>query len=204
MENNINNFGSYESESTIELNTSLAKAQGEFPSIREDSQNPFFKSKYADLDSIMKAIRPSLSKYGLSLTQQTKLDDSTTILVTKLRHSSGQFCESRVRIIPPKSDIQSYASTLTYMRRYSIISLLALSTSEDDDGENAMPQTREIKILKKPDVISEEQYSELEYELSGYPEIAKKLSPSGFKNMPKDKFAAALKWIKEEKAKEDS
>ena len=43
------------SESIKELATALAKAQGEIKGALKDSQNPFFKSKYADLAEISAA-----------------------------------------------------------------------------------------------------------------------------------------------------
>ena len=53
------------SESLKELATALAKAQGEIKGALKDSANPFFKSKYADLSSVVDAIKVAFSKHGL-------------------------------------------------------------------------------------------------------------------------------------------
>jgi hypothetical protein len=204
----------YESDDTKDLASALAKAQGEFPSIKENSTNPYFKSTYANLDSVLKPIRPILAKYGLSFTQQTILEDGATILVTRLRHSSGQWIDSITRIIPAKNDIQSYASTMTYMKRYSISTLLGITTSdEDDDGEVAMAEIRDVKAKgvalntkynpkeQAQDVITKEQLEELEYELSEYPDIAEMvldgLKIQSLADMPKQKFIVSLTRIRE-------
>jgi hypothetical protein len=142
---------SYESRETNEINAALAKAQGEFPKIGYNKENPYFKSQYVDLDTIVTSIRPALSKSGLSFTQQTKInEEGSTILHTRLRHASGQWIESRARILPPKNDPQSYASTLTYMKRYSLMSLIGITASNDasdDDAEVAMIQVAQLSAI---------------------------------------------------------
>ena len=75
-----------------ELMTALAKAQSEMEIAGKDSSNPYFKSKYADLASVVSASRPYLTKNGLSVIQQITYDDNgRRILVTILGHSSGGF-----------------------------------------------------------------------------------------------------------------
>src|ERR1700742_2994944 len=108
-----------------ELMGALAKAQGEMEVAGKDSANPFFKSKYADLASIVSASRPYLAKNGLSVMQKIELDgEDRRILVTILGHSSGQFITSRMIINPLKEDIQSLGSAITYLRRYAYASLV--------------------------------------------------------------------------------
>jgi hypothetical protein len=206
----------YESEQTHEIAAALAKAQGEFPKIGMNQENPYFKSGFADLNNIVRSVRPALSKNGLSVTQQTKiLAEGATILVTRIRHSSGQWIESRVRIIPPKNDMQSYASTLSYMKRHSLMALLNItidSDYSDDDAEVAMVSQRETfakgtAINRKYDpreqsaeVISKDQLDELEYELAQYPDIAEMvlegLKIQSLADMPKSKYMVSLERIR--------
>src|SRR4051812_21978663 len=83
-----------------ELALALAKAQGEFGIADLNKTNPFFKSKYADLMSVVQASRPALSKHGLSIVQSIiHQDDGASTLYTILLHTSGQYIESRMRII---------------------------------------------------------------------------------------------------------
>lgn len=207
----------YESEAINEISAALSKAQGEFPRVNVNQENPYFKSGFADLNNIVRSIRPALAKNNLSLTQQTKiLPDGATILVTRLRHSSGQWIESRVRIIPPKNDMQSYASTLSYMKRHSIMALLCITIDSDfadDDGEVAMVTQRDTfakgtAVNRKydpreqsADVITKEQLEELEYELSQYPDITEQvldgLKIQSLADMPKSKFQVSIVRVRE-------
>ncbi len=134
------------SESVADLATALAKAQGEFSVASKDKDNPFFKSKYADLESIVQATRPALSKNGLSVVQSVyRMDDTHTYLVTLLLHASGQWIKSKAQINPQKADIQSLKSYNTYLRRICYESMVGVTTGDDDDdGQSAThysPQT---------------------------------------------------------------
>lgn len=126
------------------LASALAKAQAEFTIAIKNRNNPFFKSKYADFESIIAATRPSLAKYGLSVVQPPFEDESTTsFLITILMHSSGQWIKSKARHNPPKADIQSLSSYNTYLKRMCYSSLVGVSTGEeDDDAEQAMSTYR--------------------------------------------------------------
>lgn len=131
-----------------ELAAALAKAQGEFSPVGVNRENTFFKSSYADLDAIIMATRPSLSKNGISFLQFTSFgEDGATILITRLLHSSGQFIDGKIRIIPDKNDVQSFGKVLTYHKRYAAMSILGVTSSSDmhdDDGNVAVaaPQER--------------------------------------------------------------
>jgi hypothetical protein len=128
------------SESTAELDAALAKAQGEFPKVIKDSDNPFFKSKYADLATLINTVQDVLGKNGLSIRQhlETEITEIVTFLcvTTRLSHLSGQFEESTLKM--PLVDIkpQTVGSCSTYCRRYALQSVLRLA-GEDDDGNAA-------------------------------------------------------------------
>jgi hypothetical protein len=128
-----------------DLFAALAKAQAEMQTAELSAENPYFKNRYADLAAIVKASRPALTNNGLSIVQQLLTDaEGNNTLHTLLGHNSGQWIESRIRIVPPKNDVQSMGSYITYLRRYSIAALCGIVASdEDDDGQLAMPQDRE-------------------------------------------------------------
>jgi hypothetical protein len=134
-----------------DLFSALAKAQAEMQMAGLSAQNPYFKTRYADLAAIVKASRPALTKYGLSIAQQIITEsDGQTYLHTLLGHISGQWIESKVRIVPPKTDVQSLGSYITYLRRYSIAALCGIvSSDEDDDAQMAMVNDRE-QISRAP------------------------------------------------------
>lgn len=207
-----NNFRSEDIEL---LATALAKAQGEINVASLNKSNPYFKSKYADLLSIVSASRPALSKYGLSVVQDIiSHDDGHSMLHTILLHNSGQYIESRMRINPPKNDIQSVSSYTTYLKRMAYSSLVGVVTGdEDDDGEIAMVDSREM-IAKGPaltnkynpkeqsyETVTREQLEELEYELAEYPDLAEeilgKLHLQSLADLPKSKYQVSLNRIRE-------
>ena len=124
------------SEDIKDLAVALSKAQGEMKGAHKDSDNPFFKSKYADLASVWDAIRAPFAKHGLSVTQLPSEDDRGLVLETVLMHSSGQWISSKLRINPVKADPQSLGSALSYSRRYAL-SAIAGVYQEDDDANLA-------------------------------------------------------------------
>jgi hypothetical protein len=138
-----------------QLFEALAKAQGEMEVAIKDSKNPFFKSNYADLCSVIKASRPHLSANGLSVLSFMAEVGGKTYFITRLGHSSGQFIDSIMPFQPPKQDIQTVGSYITYLRRYAYAALSGVAVSdEDDDGENAMDRKtidRMEKLEKRKD-----------------------------------------------------
>jgi hypothetical protein len=201
-----------------DLAAALAKAQLEMPVAELNKNNPYFKSAYADLKSIVGASRPYLAKNGLSVTQQIYDDaDGANWLLTTLWHVSGQWICSKRRIVPSKNDIQTISSHTTYMKRMCYASLIGVVTGdEDDDGEVAVATTRDtfakgtsLNTNYNPkenvaETITKEQLAELEYELADYPDICEMVL-DGLKipnlcDMPKQKYQAAATRIREIKA----
>ena len=209
------NTGSNQSEDLKELFAALAKAQSEMRVAGLSSENPFFKSRYADLADIVRASRPALTKYGLSVIHQIlPNEDGANILHCILCHSSGQFMRTSMRILPVKNDIQSLGSCITYLKRYTYAAITGVITSdEDDDGERMMASVREetkkgtsltMKYNPKDeayDTITKEQLEELEYELAEYTDITEMVL-NGLKlhtlaDMPKSKFITAINRVRE-------
>jgi hypothetical protein len=204
------------SELINELAAALAKAQSEMSTATTSSDNPYFKTKYADLTAIVNASRPALTKNGLAVVQQIVLsDDGSQVLSTVMTHSSGQWIESRMRIIPPKNDVQSIGSYITYLRRYSYAALVGVvAADEDDDGERVMDRIR--SDLSKPninsyrgknqavEVVTKEQIEELEYELKDSPKLAEDIMEGlhiqSLSDMPKELYNRSIRRIREIKA----
>lgn len=179
----------YSSENTADLNTALAKAQSEYEPVYFNRTNPYLDLQYVDLCKLIKATRKGLTSNGLALTQYTETpDDGSTILHTKLLHSSGQWMETRARLLPVKNDIAAYESTLNSQKRFSTMALLGIVPQNDpgdDDGEIAMIKSNEYIAFgpsekmnprkQSMDVITKQQLEELEAELNGFPDLAEKL-----------------------------
>lgn len=125
------------SETTAKLDNALAKAQGEFSAAIKDSNNPAFKSKYADLSSVMEAIRPALAKHGISLTQwPVHSTDNRVHMVTRIAHD-GEWMRGTFSIPCDKQNAHGYGSIITYLRRYCASTCLGVITDLDDDGNAA-------------------------------------------------------------------
>lgn len=114
----------------------LAAAQLHMGPALKDSSNPAFKSKYADLSSVMAACLPALNSNGIAVFQPTGEDESGRFVRTILAHSSGETIECRVPLIVSKNDMQGYGSAVTYARRYGLMSMAGIAP-EDDDGNAA-------------------------------------------------------------------
>lgn len=124
------------SELTEKLDEALAQAQFEFKVAQKDQDNPFFKSKYADLASIWDACRDALAKYQIAVTQwPVHSDDNKVHLVTRVAHH-GQWMTAQFSMPVSKEDPQGYKSAVTYLRRTCLEAALGIA-SEDDDGNHA-------------------------------------------------------------------
>ena len=121
---------------TIELLAqALLKAQTEFMTASKDAKNPFFKSKYATLNSVWEAVATALHNNGLVCIQPIV----NNMVATTIIHTSGQFITSECPIVCAKqNDPQALGSAITYSRRYALASMLGVMTDDDDDAESAM------------------------------------------------------------------
>jgi hypothetical protein len=134
------------SEQINELVTALAKAQAEMDNAPMLSENPHFRSKYADLASIRNATIPHLAKHGLALFQVTEMNGNGLLLVTRLGHTSGQEIKS-VYPIPYSDKPHVMGSALTYAKRYSWAAICGIAAEEDDDANAANDAAKAAKAL---------------------------------------------------------
>lgn len=131
------------------LYKALIKFQAQLKPVTKDSENPFYKSNYADLSSLLQVVIPILNSCDLAIIQPIKIDGDRTILQTTLLHSSGEILASEM-ILPSHPDPQKFGSLLSYYKRYQLQALLGVSTKdEDDDGNHASNKTQ-INTIQKP------------------------------------------------------
>lgn len=134
------------SDSIIKITTAYLKAQKEIGAAVKDSSNPFFKSKYADLGSVMEACKKALNDNGISVLQPVNGDEVETILI----HESGEWLSSNTKIVCKVSnDPQAYGSAITYARRYGLQSMVFIP-AEDDDGNKATGNVAKVEQVEKP------------------------------------------------------
>ena len=137
------------SETMKELAIALSKAQAEMPPAEMNATNPFLKNKYADLGSIIKTAKPILAKYGLSVSQLSESVNGSIGVTTILMHSSGEWIESTMvlPVVDAKglSSAQAAGSIISYLRRYSLSSILGMYADEDTDGNVPQPAKTKSK-----------------------------------------------------------
>lgn len=112
--------------------------------IKKDKANPFYKSKYADINNILELLYPELEKEGLTLSQPLTTVEGKPAIKTII--TDGTDTIENTAIIPDLQDAQKMGSVITYFRRYSLVSLLGLVTEEDDDGNLASGKTGKATI----------------------------------------------------------
>lgn len=119
------------------LAQALAKAEAEIKGAEKDSQNPFFKSNYADLASNIEATRESFGKYGLSVTQTVYTDNDGHYVQTLLLHESGQWISSGRFKLPQvqNNDPQKVLAALTYYRRGQFAAICRLAQIDEDGND---------------------------------------------------------------------
>lgn len=124
------------SESVSKIAEALSKAQSTIKNAVKDSDNPFFKSKYADLASVREACQGSLSANGLAVVQFPENREGKLVLATMILHTSGEWLSGELEMTPTKADPQGIGSAITYARRYALAAVTGVAT-EDDDGNSA-------------------------------------------------------------------
>lgn len=126
------------SESIVKISGALVKAQSEMGNATKGSANPFFKSRYADLNAIREACLPVLNAHGISVLQPTTVLDGKLYVETLLLHESGEFISGIYEVVVGKqNDPQALGAAISYSRRYGLQSMVNIG-AEDDDAESAM------------------------------------------------------------------
>ena len=125
-----------------QITGALLKAQMDMQGAKKGNTNPFFKSAYADLPTVMEVCKTPLNNNGILILQPVVND----VVETYLIHASGEWMCSETRIVCKESNNpQAYGSAITYARRYGLQSMLFIP-AEDDDGEGATDHNRVTKF----------------------------------------------------------
>jgi hypothetical protein len=118
------------------LTAALVAFQAELPDVSKGGTNPAFKSKYATLPDVTKAVFPVLAKHGLAWVCLPDVTDDGPILRWELRHLSGESLTG-VWPLPDGAKAQDLGSWHTYGRRYCLSAVTGITPDEDDDGNAA-------------------------------------------------------------------
>lgn len=135
-----------------ELVAALAQAHADFPvidktqtatvRIAESKGGGSYNYKYADLGDVLAKVRPVLAANGLALIQHTRRDEGKIVLVTELRHTGGGIIDSELEIAADTGIPQQFGASLTYLRRYELVTLLGIAAEEDRDAQDVDPVRR--------------------------------------------------------------
>lgn len=118
------------------LAKALAAAQATITNPKADSANPFYDSHYADLASVIEAVREPLAANGIARVQAVLSRGPEVGVRTALVHASGEWIAATVWCKPEKSGPQALGSVITYLRRYSLAAAVGVA-QQDDDAESA-------------------------------------------------------------------
>jgi hypothetical protein len=174
----------YESTDTDKLCAALGKAQGLFPKISANRAGYHMNSNYADLDVMAHAVRPALEANGLSVTHQVDSTDNGTIVTSKLRHATGQFIGSRIRVLGAKGDIE-FNESIKNMKRKAFESLLNITHELDPEDNDSQEEAARDELAmvkggykapkKRYKTISKDLQRELQKELDFFPDLSEAL-----------------------------
>lgn len=140
----------FTSTSISKISVALLQAQKKMGGAAKGASNPYFKSKYADLGSVMEVVKDPLNDAGIIILQPVSSRDGSHYVQTVLLHESGESISSEpLKLELSKTDMQNLGSAITYARRYTLQSLLSIP-AEDDDGETAMGRKSKKVEAEKP------------------------------------------------------
>lgn len=131
-------FNATRSNNIEKLAEALAAAQKEISNPKKEAKNPFYKSTYSDLPSVLGVIREVLPNHGLAFSQPLEMIGENLFLTTLLMHTSGQWIKSYMPVVAKDmKDPQKLGSGISYARRYSLQAIVGIVGDDDDDGNKA-------------------------------------------------------------------
>jgi len=134
------------SESISKLAPALVKAQSVMAGAVKSQSNSFFKSKYANLEEVIRVVKDSFAEQGLSFVQFPISSEGMAGVETIILHESGEFIGNEFLLKCSKSDPQGMGSAITYARRYGLQSACGIP-SEDDDGNAASAPKEKWQVI---------------------------------------------------------
>lgn len=127
----------YFSEETDKLMPAVIKAWAGIEAASKNAVNPHLKNHYADLASLMDAIKPAMTENSLAVFQPVSPVEGEmpgAAVETYIIHSSGQWMMSQFAMRSTDSKPQAIGATITYLRRYALGAMLGMVSEVDDDG----------------------------------------------------------------------
>ncbi len=187
------------SDSISNIAAALLKAQQEITFAAKDSKNPAFKSTYANLESVIEAIKGPLNAHGVVFMQTfSPSAPGFLALSTRLLHTSGEWIEDEMTVPLQKNDAQGYGSAATYSRRYALAAITGLYQADDDGQEAAKPQPK-VRTVSSADIDAIHDAAHVAG--IAVAEICKVAKIKAITELPAERLSGLLTWI-ENNAKE--
>jgi hypothetical protein len=135
----------------------LSRAQGKIKGAAKSAENPFFKSKYADLDACWDACREPLSENELAVFQPVRSNGKIVVVTTLLAHSSGEWIEESLTLIATQDTPQGIVAASTYGRRCGLSGMVGISAADDDGNEASRTLPKDTHWDKGTGKLQQEQ-----------------------------------------------
>ena len=133
------------SESIAKLSVALVAAQSEMGAAKKSAKNPFFNSKYANLEEVIHVVKEAFSNHGLCFVQFPISSEGHAGVETVIIHNSGEFISNEFLLKCAKSDPQGMGSAITYARRYGLQSAAGIPSEDDDGNAASAPEPAQTK-----------------------------------------------------------
>lgn len=125
----------------MSLNEKLLAVQAATPTVQKNAINPHFGNRYVTLDAVLDAVMPVLTENGIILSQECDVMNGqwgyTNIVRTVLTDAESGEWKASSMALGYETNPQKIGSSVTYARRYTLLSVLALTADEDDDANLA-------------------------------------------------------------------
>lgn len=124
-----------------ELFDALAKFRTQVVQPVKSADNPFFKSKYVDLDGVVKSVDKGCEDTGLGWFQEVQAGENVVEVKTVITHNDGGYLVLGPVSMPVggKKDAQAVGSATTYAKRYALAAAFGISSDVDDDANSNQP-----------------------------------------------------------------
>ena len=191
------------------LTKALVDAQKATKGAEINADNPFYKSKYADLPAVCRASKAALAENGLAISQGCDFDlnpitgEPVEFLVTMLSHISGQWIQTRQVFKPVKPGGQERGKEITYARRYSSLAIINNYATDDPDLDSEAIQGDDKLKKEVAKKVGEKKVKKLEKDLYKKKSEDQDDIPIGSVPPGDGSKAIDLKVAIEEKIKED-
>lgn len=152
-----------------EFYEAFAKFQSQVPPILKSSEVNMGAGRprynYASLYDIISKIQKPLGEANLSFRWEISNNNDIIEVTCILSHSGGYELQTSIQAgkdaTPGKSNVQAIASTITYLKRYTLVSLLGIGTADPDDDAQATINVDKKQEINDKDKIIEQIKSEL-------------------------------------------